>query len=152
MRLQEIMSKSVETIPYDHPAELAWERMKQQRIHHLVVMRGHEVVGVLSSEDLGGAQGEYHRRDQIVSDMMSPRPVTASPQTTVREAANLLRGRSIGCLPIMEKEKLVGIVTVTDLLELIGRGTSREAPKGEGPTMKRRGPRRKAIRRAAGGA
>jgi CBS-domain-containing membrane protein len=40
--------------------------------------------------------------------------------TTIRQAANLLRGRTIGCLPVMEDSKLVGIVTVTDLLELVG--------------------------------
>lgn len=144
------MSKSVETISYDHSAQLAWERMQQRHIHHLVVMRGQEIVGVLSTEDLGGVQGEYHRRDQIVADMMTTKPVTTKPNATIREVANLMRGRSIGCLPVMEGKKLVGIVTVTDLLELIGRGSERGAPKGEGPTMKGRGRRRKPVRRASG--
>jgi acetoin utilization protein AcuB len=46
---------------------------------------------------------------------------TAAPDTTVREAANLLRGRHIGCLPIVEDGRLVGIVTVADLLDLLAR-------------------------------
>lgn len=45
---------------------------------------------------------------------------TASPETTIRQAANMLRGRTIGCLPVVEDSKLVGIVTVTDLLDLVG--------------------------------
>ncbi len=139
------MSKNVETISYDNTAELAWDRMRQAKIHHLVVTRGKEVVGVVSTRDLGGDRGAVVRRNQIVADLMVTKPVTATPTTTVREAANLLRGRSIGSLLIFENGKVVGIVTITDLLELIGRGSERSAPKGEGPTMKGRGPRRKPL-------
>lgn len=145
MRLREIMSTNVKTINYDSTADFAWDRMRQEKLHHLVVLRGQEIVGVLSDRDLGGSRGQIVRRNLVVTDLMTPSPLTVSPQTTVREAANLLRGRSIGCLPIVEKNHLVGIVTVSDLLELIGRGTERPAPKGEGYTMKGRGPRRKPI-------
>ena len=62
----------------------------------------------------------------------------------VRQAANLLRGRTIGCLPVLEDGKLVGILTTTDLLEQIGRGSDRPA-KGKRWVMKGRGPRRKAL-------
>jgi len=63
--------------------------------------------------------------DQTVEDHMSRRVVTASPEMALRKAANLMRGRSIGCLPVLAEGQLVGIVTTTDLLELIGRGTER---------------------------
>ena len=76
--------------------------------------------------------------------MTSP-AVTASPRMTLRQAANLLRGRTIGCLPVVEGGKLVGILTTTDLLELIGRGIERPTAKGKRWVMKGRGPRRKII-------
>jgi CBS domain-containing protein len=46
-------------------------------------------------------------------------------QDTVRKAANLMRGRPIGCLPVIERGRLVGVVTVTDLLALLGHGIER---------------------------
>ena len=57
-----------------------------------------------------------------MADLMSRRVMTAAPTATVREAANLMRAREIGCLPIVEDLKLVGIVTLIDLAEVLGRG------------------------------
>jgi CBS domain-containing protein len=62
---------------------------------------------------------------------MTPHAVSASPSTTISQAATLLRGRSIGCLPIIDKGKLVGIVTVSDLLELLSKSD-------DGPSSKRK--------------
>ena len=59
-----------------------------------------------------------------------------------RQAANLLRGRTIGCLPIVEDGKAVGIVTTTDLLELIGRGSERPVQRVDRWILRGRGPRR----------
>ncbi|HET7451198.1 MAG TPA: CBS domain-containing protein, partial [Thermoanaerobaculia bacterium] len=56
-----------------------------------------------------------------------------------------LRGRSIGSLPVLESEKLVGIVTTTDLLTLIGKGAERPIAKPPRWVMKGRGPRRRPI-------
>ncbi len=76
--------------------------------------------------------------------MVSP-AITAAPGMTLRKAANLLRGRTIGCLPVMQDHELVGIVTTTDLLELVGRGVERPTTKGKRWVMKGRGPRRKSV-------
>jgi CBS domain-containing protein len=50
-----------------------------------------------------------------------------------------MRGRTIGSLPVVEKGRLAGIVTVTDLLDLIGRGVERPVEKGKRWTLKHRG-------------
>lgn len=123
MRLMEIMTTDVQTASPAEDAQKAFQRMRTQRIHHLVVMDGRQVVGVLSERDMGGARGGGLRAGRTVGELMSPHVVTAAPTTTVRQAANLLRARTIGCLPILEDGKLAGIVTVTDLLELLGRQT-----------------------------
>jgi acetoin utilization protein AcuB len=122
MRLHEIMTTDVQTASLNDDAEVAYNRMRGQRIHHLVVLEAKHVVGVLSERDLGGARGASLRHGKTVGELMSRQAVTASPTSTVREAANLLRARTIGCLPILEDSKLVGIVTLTDLLEMLGRG------------------------------
>jgi acetoin utilization protein AcuB len=125
MRLREIMKTRVEGISANESAEAAGNRMRTARIRHLVVQDGKKIVGVVSDRDIGGL-GSF-RQIQTVEEVMSAPVVTASPDTTLRKAADLLRGRAIGCLPIMERQKLVGIVTITDLLELVGRGANRRS-------------------------
>ena len=142
MRMQELMKRRVESVSAEMTAESARERMRARRIRHLVVTDGAKVVGVLSERDLGPARASS---SSVVGDVMTAPAVTAVATTTVREAANLLRGRTIGCLPILEEGKLVGIVTTTDLLELLGKGAMRPSPVGRRPTLRDRGPRRKSV-------
>ena len=141
MRLAEIMETKVETIPPDVSAEFAWQRMRTRRIHHLVVLDAGRIVGVFSDLDAGGEHGQAIRQDRSVADLMTPQVVSVLPTTTIREAANRLRGRGIGCLPILEKGRLVGIVTVSDLLMLLGRGAERPVPHTKRWTLKSRGAR-----------
>jgi acetoin utilization protein AcuB len=136
------MKRNVEVVSADQPAEEARARMRARRIRHLVVMRGPEVIGVLSDRDLA-----ENIPGRTVGEAMTPSVVTANKTTTIREAANILRGRTIGCLPILEEERLVGIVTVSDLLTLLGKGSERPASKSKRWILKGRGPRRKRIGR-----
>jgi acetoin utilization protein AcuB len=118
MRLGDIMSENVDSISPGDPLQLAMELMGRQQIHHLVVIDGRDVVGVISAGDLDPRRSSA---GVVARDVMSHPVVTALPDTTVTEAANLLRGRHIGCLPIVENGRLVGIVTVADLLDVLGR-------------------------------
>lgn len=143
MRIGEMMTSRVETVPAGESAENALRRMRTKRIHHLVVPLDAGAVGVVSSRDLDSLGGGRPLR--TVADVMTAPAVTAEPHTTIRQAANLLRGRTVGCLPVLEDGKLVGIVTTTDLLELIGRGSERPVSKGKRWVMKGRGARRRAV-------
>jgi acetoin utilization protein AcuB len=137
MRVQEVMKKDVATISAELPARAALMKMQLHRIRHLIVVSEGKVVGVLSDRDVTeDVNGE------TVADLMTPKVVAVKPETTVREAANLLRGRTIGCLAVMEKEKLVGILTVTDLLSLLGRGVERPSPRAQRSILRDRGPRK----------
>jgi acetoin utilization protein AcuB len=147
MRLHEIMSTPVEMVDADTAARDAWERMRQRRIHHLIVSDQDEIVGVISSRDLGGRHGKTVRDVATVRELMSAAPVVGAADMQVKQAANLMRGRSIGCLPVVNaRGALVGIVTVFDLLEALGRAQERPVVQGKRWTLKHRGPRR-----AAGG-
>ena len=127
MRVFEIMTESVETVPPAMPASDAWELMRRKRIHHLVVTAGSEIVGVLSDRDTGGRLGARARVGHTVAELMTSPVVTAGRTDTVRVLANLMRGHTIGCVPILDGKHLVGIVTVSDLLEALGRGIDRPA-------------------------
>jgi CBS domain-containing protein len=75
-----------------------------------------------------------------VRELMTAKLVTATPETTVREAANLMRGHNVNCLPVFNgRDRLTGIVTAVDLLELIGRGVERPTKTVERVVLKDRG-------------
>ncbi len=121
MRVQDIMTRRVQTVSHRENAEAAWNLMRWKRIHHLVVTgEGGEVVGVVSARDLGGRDRDEIRRIRPISAMMTAYAVKATPSMPVRQAANVMRGWNIGCLPVIEADgKLAGIVTVSDLLRLL---------------------------------
>jgi len=139
MRLGELMQRRVMTIDSQASASVAWSQMKRNRIRHLVVTSDSELAGVISERDLGGPHGEEARKGRSVEELMSPRIVSGTPRMTLGEAANLMRGRIIGSLPVLEGGNLVGIVTATDVLDELGRAATR--PK--------RHPRQRALRTTA---
>lgn len=141
IRLRDVMKTRVQSVSPRDSGATARERMRQARVRHLVVSDGVHVVGVVSGRDLVGL-GRLAGSTRV-GDLMASPVVQGYPEMTVRQAANQLRGHSIGCLPVFEDERLVGIVTTTDLLELIGRGLEAPPMKGRRPILKGRGPRRK---------
>jgi len=143
MRIEDVMSKDVKTVAPAESAVHAWERMRAERIHHLVVRQKGEIVGILSERDLGGRNGASVRRDRKVADLMTRSALTAGPKDSLRNAANQMRGASVGCLPVKEGRRLVGLVTVSDLLELVGRGAMKPVVRSKRWTLKHRGPGRK---------
>jgi len=147
VRIFEVMTKEVETVAPTLIAAEAAERMRQNRIRHLVVKDGRTIVGVLSDRDVRG-RGAAQLTQQTVADLMTRSAASIGPRDTVRAAANLMRGRTIGCLPVVERERLIGIVTVTDLLDLLGRGVDRST-QPERVSLHYRVPHRKQRRFSA---
>jgi acetoin utilization protein AcuB len=137
MRVAEVMTQGVQTVRPTMPAVAAWDLMRRKGIHHLVVTAGSDVVGVLSDRDAGGRNGASIRARSSVADLMTTDVVTIEPTAPVRKVANLMRGRTIGCIPVNDGKRLVGIVTVSDLLELLGRGVDRPVKVGRRTTHHR---------------
>ena len=127
MRVSELMTRRVHTIGPEAPANDAWELMRRKQIRHLVVMTNSTIVGVLSDRDMGGRPGAAVRNGRTVGDLMTRKVVSIGPTETIRAAANLMRGRTIGCLPVVDGGRLAGVITVSDLLTLVGRGVDRPA-------------------------
>ncbi|MGD9598705.1 MAG: CBS domain-containing protein [Steroidobacteraceae bacterium] len=153
MRLREIMSARVVTIGPDAAADAAWLRMERHRIRHLVVTEGKRLLGVLSERDLGGRDGGAVRKGRTVHELMTSKVARATPAMTLRQAANLMRGRLIGSLPVLEDGRVVGIVTATDVLEELGRGSSRPTVRAKRRSMRLPpvATRRTAAKRKRGG-
>jgi acetoin utilization protein AcuB len=148
MRAVDIMTEGVQTVPAAMPAAEAWELMRRKRIHHLIVTSGPQMLGVFSERDAAGRSGASIRARSTVADLMTPNVVSIDPSTPVRKVANLMRGRTIGCIPVRDGERLVGIVTVSDLLTLLGHGAGRAVQFGR-RALHHRAPH-KALHRARG--
>jgi CBS domain-containing protein len=156
MRLREIMNTNVVTIEMTQAASTARARMRQYRIRHLVVTDNGRLAGVVSDRDLGGDRGRELRKGRTVQDLMTSRLVSAKPETTLRQAANLMRGRLIGSLPVLDGDRLVGIVTATDVLDELGRGSTRPRVRDERgplrappPSRRQAGSQKAVVRRPA---
>ena len=126
MRIREIMTEPVETVAPSMPLDQAAALMRALRVHHLAVKERSKTVGILSASDVP-KPGAAHDGG-VVRDVMSLNVATIDAEETVRAAANLMRGRSIGCLVATRNGKMAGIVTVSDLLDLLGKGGERRAP------------------------
>ena len=127
MRLQDIMQRNVETIAPQDSVVMANELMWRKSIHHLVVVDGGKVVGILSDTDLGGDKANEIPDNQRVSSVMSSQAIVAEPTMTVDRAMHIFEGRQLHCLPILDGGKLVGIVTATDIMNLAKRGVPNTA-------------------------
>ena len=128
MRVYEVMSKAVETVkPAVHATE-AKTRMRQKKIHHLVVTEGSKLQGIVSDRDLGGPKLPKVLGKWTVGDLMTSPVITVTTRTPVRRAALLMKGRSIGSLVVTSVNgKVAGIVTVADLLEQLARKPERKS-------------------------
>jgi CBS domain-containing protein len=133
MRVNEVMKQTVRTISPDRPLSEAADIMKRFGIDHVVVVEKHVPVGLLSDGDVLRHSGEG-----IVESAMSRGLVTIDAKETIARAANMMRGHAIKCLIVTEENKLAGILTSSDLLEIVGRSGHKERT-----TMRDRGPRKR---------
>jgi CBS domain-containing protein len=115
MQVQDVMTPEVVTIEAHDSIGRARTSMRGAGVHQLVVTgRGGRIVGVLGTADLNAAPDAGR-----VEDFMSRRLLIVRPDTTVGAAAALMRAHAIGCLPVLEGRRLVGIVTVSDMLDVV---------------------------------
>src|SRR5665213_2307801 len=129
MRVFELMSPDVVSVASSDAASVAWTRMRRRGIHHLVVLDGSRVVGILSERDLGGASGARTRKDRVVRELMTPRVESIESDTSVDDAAAMMRARLIGSLPVMDGDDLVGIITATDVFEALRHVSASDLPR-----------------------
>lgn len=134
MNVSAIMTKKPVTVTVDDTMNLAIRKMKDQNFKHLpVVDPAGTVVGIVTDRDLKRASPsdatllEVHELLYLlekvkVSQVMTKKPITTGPETSIANAAGLLVKHKIGCLPVVENGKLVGIVTQTDFLNYLAQG------------------------------
>lgn len=141
-QLGDIMTTRVATIEPKEAASSAWSRMRRRGIRHLVVTENGRLRGVLSERDLVAESAASFRKGLMVEDLVSPRTVSAESKTTLHQAADLMGRRHIGCLPVVDNGRLVGIVAATDVLDELSRDSVRAPFPPYVPRALKRGPSR----------
>jgi acetoin utilization protein AcuB len=132
MLVRDIMRSPALAISAETTLEDAYQTMQEKAIRHLLVLEGEKLVGVVTDRDLRLATSALAPRPFFpgsqVADVMHPDPITADPSDPVEDAARIMRGRKIGCLPVLDDGRLVGIVTGLDLLDALIRMTGVDKP------------------------
>ncbi|AFS78084.1 cystathionine beta-synthase domain-containing protein [Gottschalkia acidurici 9a] len=118
MKIKDIMTHNVSTISSSSSIQDAAREMKELDVGVIPVMcsKTKQNVGLLTDRDIiVRAISEGKSLSSSVKDIMSANPITVSPDTEVSEAAKLMSQNQIRRLPVVEKGKLVGIVSLGDL-------------------------------------
>lgn len=135
--ISEIMTKQVKTLSKNASLLKAEELFKKHNIKHAPVVSGDKIVGMLSLTDLqrlSFVDGYNDRYDNdfafyttfTVGQIMMGKPVKVTSDVSIAEAALLLADKTFSALPVVENERLVGIITTTDLLRFFGKAYSEE--------------------------
>jgi acetoin utilization protein AcuB len=126
MLVRSRMTADVKTVSPETTLADALAVSRAHRIRHLPVVVGDRLVGLVTDRDLRLAMPPIwadHQEDlqialrtRTVGELMTSRIITSSPDLPIEEAGKLLYENRIGCLPILDGDRLVGILTETDLL------------------------------------
>ena len=119
LSVRDIMVTDLVTVGPQESARHAYQLMRDRRFRHLPVVADGRLVGVLSDRDLRPVLLSPWLAEATVAELMSEDLTTVAPGASVEDAASLLVVKKIGCLPVVEGARLVGIVTETDLLAVL---------------------------------
>ena len=134
MLCRDVMTSHVISVQMDESVWKVRDLFEQHGFHHLIVLDGEEVKGVVADRDLlknlspfiGNPHMERPQDERLLSrkvhQIMARNPVTVRTNTPVDEAAQVMLANRVSCLPVLSREgHLLGIVTWRDLLPLCFR-------------------------------
>ena len=127
MLVKDSMKRDPVTVKKDDSFRYALKLIRKEGIKHLPVLEGKRLVGIITDRDLRQAAPspatslEVHELNYLlerlkIEAIMTKKVITVSPESSLQEAAKLLIAHKLGCLPVVEREELVGIITESDFL------------------------------------
>lgn len=125
----DLMTADPLTVTEGTSLQAAVESMRVARVRHLPVVRGDRLVGLVSQRDVLAASlscladVDATEREALlagipVGDVMVRDVVTVAPKDDLEDAVNLLLVHKFDCLPVLDGDELVGILTATDFMQL----------------------------------
>jgi CBS domain-containing membrane protein len=132
MYVRDLMQHEVVTLDAEESLGLADDIMRLGRIRHMPVTARGRLVGILSQRDLfraaissvlqfrAGVEREWLAKIPV-REIMSSRLFTIGPAAPIREAAKLMLDKRIGCVPVVDGDQLVGLLSETDCMQYLVR-------------------------------
>jgi len=128
--VRDFMAKSPQVLGRNETLDLAEDIMTMGRIRHLPILDDGELVGIISQRDMFrsaavtalGFVGDTQKaliKTIRIKEIMTEKVFTISPDATVKDAAHIMLDKKIGCLPVLEGKKLIGIITESDILRYV---------------------------------
>ncbi len=144
-RVEHYMTSDLFTVHADDAVEMVANLMNWERIRHVPVEdHDHKLVGVITHRAvLRFIMGGGSPRRTPVAEVMKTEVVTVTPETPTIEALRTMRRLGIGCLPVVQHDRLVGIITEEDFMDLAAKlledqlGTSEQMALELGDTPKK---------------
>ncbi len=134
--VRDLMSQTLITLDRNDTLSIADNVMQADRIRHMPVLNDDgRLVGIVSQRDLfhsalvralgfGSAAKTKMLDSIVVKEVMASEVVTTTPDTLLREAARVMTERKIVCLPVVDDDRLVGILTAGDFVAIAARSAS----------------------------
>ena len=130
MVVRDIMATAITTLEESAHLIDAALILRRTGFRHLPIVSGDRLVGLITDRDVYRfapslltdiSPEEYNRVFETtpISRVMTRDLITITPDAPIQQAVALLHGKKVGCLPVVEEDKLVGMVTVTDMLEIL---------------------------------
>jgi acetoin utilization protein AcuB len=124
--MQDWMKQKVLTLGPEASAFEALRLCRERRIRHIPVVKDERLVGIISDRDLRDASpplGDPERvstmKEIRLEDVMTRKVITTHPEDTIVHAAREMYERQIESLPVVDEEKLLGIVTSSDVMRAL---------------------------------
>ena len=129
MKVKELMSTKLTTVNPNDKLDMVFFLYNFENLRHLPVLEKNKLVGIISDRDLKKILGPKktfiknpdgtftHLSSRRVKNIMRRNVTTIEPEQRAADAAAIMAKKKIGALPVVHKNKLVGIITATDILK-----------------------------------
>jgi acetoin utilization protein AcuB len=129
MVVEDVMTREVVTLTPDHTLRDAIDLLRSRRIRHLPVVEAQRLVGIVTDRDvkratpsvLAGVNRDEYDNTLLtikVSQLMTREPITVPRKSALKSAVEIFINRKVGALPVVDNDRLVGILTEIDILRV----------------------------------
>lgn len=130
LQVGELMTPAPITITSSHSLKTALDLLAKHNIRELPVVENGQLIGIVTDRDLRQVAPSYplfrdeeeirsYTENMKVASAMTPDPLVVAPDSSVVDAAKLIRTYRVNSLPVVKEKELVGIISVSDLLKLL---------------------------------